>query len=159
MRSLPRSLSVGWVKSREFFALQWLSNRKSSFLLTSTFPDDCFYSLWSSVTNDNPSHVVTHLDDQIPSRLNIPEFKRVSDWNFFPLRLPYVAVDCGQPPTLRNGSIVGVNTVFPSVMYLSCHEGFLLRGASQIHCEANGSWSKNSSFCEGNFFMCYPQDL
>ncbi|XP_015755037.1 PREDICTED: sushi, von Willebrand factor type A, EGF and pentraxin domain-containing protein 1-like isoform X6 [Acropora digitifera] len=59
-----------------------------------------------------------------------------------------VAVDCGQPQTLRNGSIVGVNTVFPSVMYLSCHEGFLLRGASQIQCEANGSWSKNSSFCE-----------
>ncbi|XP_015755045.1 PREDICTED: sushi, von Willebrand factor type A, EGF and pentraxin domain-containing protein 1-like isoform X7 [Acropora digitifera] len=58
------------------------------------------------------------------------------------------AVDCGQPQTLRNGSIVGVNTVFPSVMYLSCHEGFLLRGASQIQCEANGSWSKNSSFCE-----------
>ncbi|XP_067016808.1 sushi, von Willebrand factor type A, EGF and pentraxin domain-containing protein 1-like isoform X2 [Acropora muricata] len=58
------------------------------------------------------------------------------------------AVDCGQPQPLRNGSIVGVNTVFPSVMYLSCHEGFLLRGASQIQCEANGSWSKNSSFCE-----------
>ncbi|XP_067016814.1 sushi, von Willebrand factor type A, EGF and pentraxin domain-containing protein 1-like isoform X7 [Acropora muricata] len=59
-----------------------------------------------------------------------------------------IAVDCGQPQPLRNGSIVGVNTVFPSVMYLSCHEGFLLRGASQIQCEANGSWSKNSSFCE-----------
>ena len=79
--------------------------------------------------------------------------------DIFSLTFPWVAVDCGQPQTLRNGSIVGVNTVFPSVMYLSCHEGFLLRGASQIQCEANGSWSKNSSFCEGNFFICYPQDL
>ena len=156
MRSLSGSLSVGLVKSREFFVLQWLSKGSylrfcwPSLMIAST------HVVWT-VTNDNSSHVVTHLDDQIPSRFNTPEFKRVVRLTFFPLRLPWVAVDCGQPQTLRNGSIVGVNTVFPSVMYLRCHEGFLLRGASQIQCQANGSWSKNSSFCDGNSFMCYPQ--
>ncbi|XP_068694975.1 sushi, von Willebrand factor type A, EGF and pentraxin domain-containing protein 1-like isoform X1 [Montipora foliosa] len=58
------------------------------------------------------------------------------------------AVDCGLPQPLRNGTITGENTVFPRVMHLSCDEGFLLRGPSEIQCKANGRWGKISSYCE-----------
>ena len=39
--------------------------------------------------------------------------------------------------------------MYPNFMHLSCDEGFILRGPSEIHCQANGSWSNSSTFCEG----------
>ena len=63
--------------------------------------------------------------------------------------LSFPAVDCGQPQPLRNGSITGGSTVYPNVMHFNCDEGFILRGASEIKCQTNGTWSKTSSLCDG----------
>ncbi|XP_020615812.1 CUB and sushi domain-containing protein 3-like isoform X2 [Orbicella faveolata] len=58
------------------------------------------------------------------------------------------AVDCGQPHPLQNGSIIGENTVYPNFVTHQCDEGFILRGSPKIKCQANGTWSRTSSFCE-----------
>ena len=60
-----------------------------------------------------------------------------------------LAVDCGKPQPLQNGSITGQSTVYPIVMHLSCDEGFILRGSPKIQCQTNGTWSKTLSYCEG----------
>ena len=75
-----------------------------------------------------------------------------------------LAVDCGQPPPLKNGSISGGKTVYPDIMQLNCDEGFNLRGSPKIQCQTNGTWSKTSSFCEGkstqcNYLTLYNYDL
>ena len=62
----------------------------------------------------------------------------------------FQAVDCGQPQPIQNGSITGGSTVYPNVMQLICEEGFILRGSPDMRCQTNGTWSKASSFCEGN---------
>ena len=59
------------------------------------------------------------------------------------------AVDCGQPHPLKNGSIIGENTVYPHFVTHQCNEGFILRGPPEIKCQANGTWSRTSTFCEG----------
>ena len=59
------------------------------------------------------------------------------------------AVDCGRPHPLQNGSIIGENTVYPNFVTHLCDEGFILRGSPKIKCQANGTWSRTSSFCEG----------
>lgn len=59
------------------------------------------------------------------------------------------AVDCGRPHPLQNGSIIGENTVYPNFVTHRCDEGFILRGSPKIKCQANGTWSRTSSFCEG----------
>ena len=64
-------------------------------------------------------------------------------------QLYFSANDCGQPQPFQNGSIIGVSTVYPNVMHFNCDEGFILRGSSKIQCQANGTWSKSASFCEG----------
>ena len=68
------------------------------------------------------------------------------------------AVDCGEPQPFQNGSITGGSTVYPNVIYLSCDDGFILRGSSKIQCQANGTWSKTTSFCKGHqsaFFLLF----
>ena len=59
------------------------------------------------------------------------------------------AVDCGKPHPLKNGSIIGENTVYPNFVAHQCDEGFILRGPPKIKCQANGTWSRTSTFCEG----------
>ena len=61
----------------------------------------------------------------------------------------YLAVDCGKPRPLQNGSIIGKETKYPNIVYHRCNEGFLLRGPSAIKCQTNGTWSTTPSFCEG----------
>ena len=63
------------------------------------------------------------------------------------------AVDCGLPQPLQNGSITGGSTVYPNVMHFNCDEGFNLRGSSEIQCQTNRTWSKTSSFCEGQITL------
>lgn len=59
------------------------------------------------------------------------------------------AVDCGRPQPLQNGSITGEKTVYPNFVNHICDEGFILRGSPKITCQADGTWSKTSSFCQG----------
>ena len=64
-------------------------------------------------------------------------------------RCCFLAVDCGRPQPLQNGSIIGEKTVYPHFVNHTCDEGFILRGSPKIKCQTNGTWSKTISFCEG----------
>ena len=57
---------------------------------------------------------------------------------------------------MQNGSVMGEETVYPNFVEYSCDEGFVLRGPSKIRCQTNGTWSKTSSFCEGQhaYYSC-----
>ena len=39
--------------------------------------------------------------------------------------------------------------MYPNFVSHVCDEGFVLRGSPKIKCQANGTWSKTSTFCEG----------
>lgn len=71
--------------------------------------------------------------------------------NPFCFHLLSIAVDCGLPQPLHNGSLSGNSTVFPGIMRLACDAGFILRGEPVVRCQANGTWSRPGSFCEGLF--------
>ena len=60
-----------------------------------------------------------------------------------------LAVDCGSPQPLRNGTLSGNNTVYPNIVKLACDVGFTLRGTPVLKCQANGTWSRTDGFCEG----------
>lgn len=76
-----------------------------------------------------------------------------------PMVLLFSAIDCGRPQPLQNGSITGRSSVYPNVMHLSCDEGFILRGSSEIQCQTNGTWTKTSSFCKGWHNVLYTPKL
>ena len=60
---------------------------------------------------------------------------------------------------MQNGSVIGEETVYPNFVKYSCDDGFVLRGPSKIKCQANGTWSKTLSFCEGKYLfipLSYP---
>jgi len=59
------------------------------------------------------------------------------------------AVDCGSLVVPLNGSMVGSKTVFPNSIVFSCDEGFDLIGSSRRTCRSNGTWSGNTTKCEG----------
>lgn len=59
------------------------------------------------------------------------------------------ARDCGRLPVPTNGSSIGDLTVFPNKILFGCDEGFNLRGSVVRHCQENGTWSGNRTFCEG----------
>ena len=67
----------------------------------------------------------------------------------FSARHSYLAIDCGKPKPLQNGSIIGEQTEYPNFVYHRCDDGFVLRGPSKIKCKTNGTWSTTTSFCEG----------
>ena len=50
----------------------------------------------------------------------------------------------------NNGSQEGSLTTFPNQILFRCEEGFTLRGSESRKCQANGSWSGNQTFCEGD---------
>lgn len=62
------------------------------------------------------------------------------------------AKDCGPLAVPTNGSFIGSLTVFPNKILFGCDQGFLLRGSHVRHCQANGNWSGNHTFCEGSWY-------
>jgi len=62
------------------------------------------------------------------------------------------ARDCGPLPVPTNGSSVVNLTTFPNKILFNCDEGFNLSGSDVRHCQANGTWSGNQTYCEG--FAC-----
>ena len=60
-----------------------------------------------------------------------------------------VANDCGNLSVLQNGSLFGSETTFPNVITFSCDEGFLLKGSKVRKCQANKTWTGNTTYCDG----------
>ena len=48
-----------------------------------------------------------------------------------------------------NGSVSGDKTTYPNLLRFECDEGFTLNGFHERHCQANGKWSGNTTFCQG----------
>lgn len=64
-----------------------------------------------------------------------------------------LAVDCGSLSSPINGSMQGSLTVFPSMVEFACDRGFTLEGSSLRRCQANATWSGDSTHCRGRFFL------
>lgn len=60
-----------------------------------------------------------------------------------------LAIDCGPLMAPINGSISGDKTTYPNLLRFECDEGFTLNGFNERHCQANGKWSGNATFCQG----------
>ena len=63
-------------------------------------------------------------------------------------------VDCGQLPSLANGQVSLIGTVFGSTATYSCGVGFNAVGNTIRTCQANGQWSGIAPTCEGS--ILYP---
>ena len=61
----------------------------------------------------------------------------------------FLAIDCGPPQPLLNGTLSGEMTDYPNIVKLTCDMGFILRGPPLIKCQENGAWSWIGAFCEG----------
>ena len=61
----------------------------------------------------------------------------------------FLAIDCGTLAVPMNGSFKGTRTYFPNVLQFSCDKGFILGGATERQCLADGSWSGNDTSCKG----------
>lgn len=67
-------------------------------------------------------------------------------------------IDCGPLAVPTNGSSIGFLTTFPNKIDFSCDEGFFLRGSQTRHCEENGTWSGNQTFCQGIYsYFCLSE--
>nr|XP_020476247.1 beta-2-glycoprotein 1-like [Monopterus albus] len=56
-------------------------------------------------------------------------------------KLKCIPKTCPFPDLLSNGEIYYEDTVYQSTINYTCHEGFVLTGASTAVCQANGTWS------------------
>ncbi|XP_067839671.1 sushi, von Willebrand factor type A, EGF and pentraxin domain-containing protein 1 [Heptranchias perlo] len=67
------------------------------------------------------------------------------------------ARSCEVPDVPANGTAEGTNLTYGSKVAYSCNKGYVLSGAAEISCLANGSWSHETPACEP--LMCpTPQD-
>ncbi|XP_064387710.1 sushi, von Willebrand factor type A, EGF and pentraxin domain-containing protein 1-like isoform X5 [Halichondria panicea] len=51
-----------------------------------------------------------------------------------------IAVPCGNPPTIPNGSSTFTGTTFEETATYSCENGYQSSGSSTVTCQASGSW-------------------
>ncbi|XP_078251223.1 sushi, von Willebrand factor type A, EGF and pentraxin domain-containing protein 1 isoform X2 [Rhinoraja longicauda] len=67
------------------------------------------------------------------------------------------ARSCGMPGVPANGTTEGTDFTYSMKVVYSCNKGYVLSGAVEISCLANGSWSHQAPTCEP--LMCpTPQD-
>ena len=59
----------------------------------------------------------------------------------------YLAVSCGRPELLANGTIVGSSFNSNDVITYRCNDGFGLSGPPQRTCLISGEWSGISPKC------------
>ena len=62
----------------------------------------------------------------------------------------FTAIDCGPLRSPTNGSVFGLKTIYPNLLRFECEEGFTLNGSPVRNCQANGTWSGEDTFCQGN---------
>ena len=60
---------------------------------------------------------------------------------------------CAKPGKLGNGTVVGSNYSYGSVVKFKCNKGYKLRGSAKLKCK-RGVWEGQFPECEGKF-MCY----
>ena len=60
---------------------------------------------------------------------------------------------CAKPGKLGNGTVVGSNYSYGSVIKFKCNKGYKLRGSAKLKCK-RGVWEGQFPECEGKF-MCY----
>ena len=60
---------------------------------------------------------------------------------------------CAKPGKLGNGTVVGSNYSYGSVIKFKCNKGYKLRGSAKLKCR-RGVWEGQFPECEGKF-MCY----
>ncbi|XP_029470754.1 sushi, von Willebrand factor type A, EGF and pentraxin domain-containing protein 1 [Rhinatrema bivittatum] len=72
---------------------------------------------------------------------------RGGQWNPSPIIIQCIPVRCGEPPTIRNGYVSGVNYSFDAVVAYSCNKGFYIKGEKKRTCEATGEWSGRMPTC------------
>ena len=65
------------------------------------------------------------------------------------VKIIFSAVDCGHPPTPRNGTVQGERTNYPNILRFKCDEGFTLLGSATRKCVTNGTWSGVDPICQG----------
>ena len=58
-----------------------------------------------------------------------------------------IAIDCGEPPTVDDGSFNVTETTFQSMARYGCNEGFTLSGSQSRTCQADGTWSGTDPVC------------
>ena len=59
---------------------------------------------------------------------------------------------CAKPGKLGNGTVVGSNYSYGSVIKFKCNKGYKLRGSAKLKCR-RGVWEGQFPECEGKF-MC-----
>ena len=67
----------------------------------------------------------------------------------------YVAVHCDPLSPIANGMMSTNETVFYTSVYFWCNLGYALSVVRNVTCYANGSWSSDVPFCEGNSFVSF----
>ena len=60
----------------------------------------------------------------------------------------HAAVDCGQLPPPKDGSVSVVGTSLGSKAFYKCGLGFDMVGAADRTCGANGAWSGDAPLCQ-----------
>ncbi len=71
-------------------------------------------------------------------------------WRDFMHANPYIAVPCGDPPTIPNGSRTFTGTKFRGTATYICDDGYQRSGSATVTCQASGSWSTRPT-CKGVF--------
>ncbi|ELU03677.1 hypothetical protein CAPTEDRAFT_126260, partial [Capitella teleta] len=62
------------------------------------------------------------------------------------------AISCGYPGVPEQGAMDNTNYNYPSNITFSCFSGYILRGASVLHCPLTGTWTAPVPECIGNHF-------
>ncbi|CAH3037426.1 unnamed protein product [Pocillopora meandrina] len=60
---------------------------------------------------------------------------------------------CAKPGKLGNGTVVGSNYSYGSVIKFKCNKGYKLRGSAKLKCK-KGVWEGQFPECEGKFMLC-----
>ena len=58
-----------------------------------------------------------------------------------------VLIDCGDPSDLSNGSAIGSDYSYSSIIRFECDEGYELNGSSSVMCGDDGNWNASTPSC------------
>ena len=59
---------------------------------------------------------------------------------------------CAKPGKILNGTVVGSNYSYGSVIKFKCNKGYKLRGSAKLKCK-RGVWESQFPECEGKFYV------